>query len=145
MKNLWILPALWVGLSPVLQAAPPEDPEKLKLYNHNKAWLAPQPGPFIATNIRGEGLQYAERRQAALDLVKEKRDFSVVSELMVELERGNFLSDQICDILGDWKARKAVPLLKKIQADPERPEIVRKRAEVALSKMIGTAIPTQQN
>src|SRR4051812_36697276 len=112
-RALFLLSALSL-LPCLIRAEAPTDPAAKKVYDHDKEWLSHFPPPFVATNIRGEGLQYAERRQAALDLVREQRDFGVVSELMHALEDKSFLSDQIIDILVDWKARRALPLLKKV-------------------------------
>src|ERR1039457_6899137 len=103
-------------LSRTLLAAPPPDPKARAIYDHDKEWLKTFPASFIATNIRGEGLQYAERREAALDLLREKRDFGSVSELMDELSRDSFLSADICDVLGEWHSRRALPLLKEVEA-----------------------------
>src|SRR5690348_9776825 len=80
-----------------LLADAPADPKAKALYDHDKEWLSHFPPPFVAANIRGQGLQYAERRQAALDLVRQQRDFGVVSELMQALKEKSFLSGQICD------------------------------------------------
>jgi hypothetical protein len=77
-------------------------------------------------------MQYAERRQAALDLVRQQRDFGVVSELMQALVEKSFLSGQICDILGEWKSKRAIPLLKEVKEDPKRPAEVRKKCGLAL-------------
>jgi hypothetical protein len=112
----------------VAQAEPPTDPKARKIYDHNYNWLKKSPPPFVATNIRGQGMAYAERRQAALDLVREQRDFGVVSELMNELDKGSFLSGQIIDILVEWKARRSLPLLKKIADDPKRDKEIREKA-----------------
>ena len=116
----------------LLKADPPTDPKARAIYDHDKEWLSHFPPPFVATNIRGQGLQYADRRQAALDLVRQQRDFGVVSELMQEIDNDSFLSGQICDILGEWKARRAIPLLKTIQSDSKRPKEVREKAAKAL-------------
>lgn len=132
MKRLFL--AL-VFLPAVAAAEPPADPAARKIYDHNKAWLAKSPGSFIAANIRGSGLQYAERRQAALDLLREKRDFGTVSDLMQELERNSFLSAQICDVLAEWKAKRAMPLLKKVAADRKRDKEVREHARLAYAEI----------
>lgn len=116
-----------------LWAEPPTDPKARKIYDHDKEWLSKFPPPFVATNIRGQGMQYAERRQAALDLVKQQRDFGVVSELMLALKDNSFLSVQIIEILEDWKAKRALPLLKEISADAARPEDVRAKAVQAIA------------
>src|SRR5207247_2236552 len=122
-----LLGAGWAG------GAPPDDPEARKIYDHNYKWLSTFPANFIVTNIRGENdHQYPERRQAALDLIKEKRDLTTVPELMDELTRTSFLSAEICQILGEWKAKKALPLLKDVAADPKRPAEVRQKAEKAI-------------
>ncbi len=119
---------------------PPADPKARKLYDHDKEWLSHSPNSFIVTNIRGEGLQYAERRQAALDLVRERTDQTTVPELMSELERKSFLSDQICEILGEWKVRQALPLLKKVENDSKRPKAVREKARWAIKEIGDTSI-----
>lgn len=112
---------------------PPEDPEAKKVYDHNYQWLEKSHVNFIATNIRGENdSQYPERRQAALDILKVKRDLTTVPELMDELKRGSFLSGDICEMLGEWKARKAMPLLTEVSVDKKRPSDVRGKAEKAI-------------
>ena len=121
--------------------APPDDPASRKIYDHNYNWLAKSQASFIAINVRGENdTQYPERRQAALDLLREKHDLTVVPELMDELARGSFLSGEICDMLGEWKTKKALPLLKQVAADPKRPDDVRNKAEKAAT-LIKTAAP----
>lgn len=100
-------------------------------YEHNKKWLANTASPFVASNIRGQELQYAERRQAALDIVKQQRDFGVVTELMHALEDKSFMSDQIIDILIDWKAKRALPLLKQVAQDSSRPKEIQEKARTA--------------
>ena len=51
-------------MTAMASAAPPDDPQSRKVYEHNYQWLAPQPTNFIATNIRGENdQQYPQRRQ----------------------------------------------------------------------------------
>src|SRR5579863_5353251 len=122
-------------VSPLLRADPPTDPAARKIYDHDKEWLSHFPPPFVATNIRGEGMEYAERREAALDLVRQQRDFGVVSELMDALEKNSFLSGEICDILGEWKAKRAIPLLKTVQNDDKRPKDVRDKAAAALAEI----------
>jgi hypothetical protein len=113
-------------------AKPPDDPAARKIYDHNYEWLSHFPPAFIANNIRGENdKQYPERRQAALDYLRQRRELAVVSELMDELKRGSFLSGDICDTLGEWQATKALPLLKEVGADPKRPADVRERAATA--------------
>jgi len=114
-------------------ANPPADPKALQEYNHDKEWLSHFPPSFVATNIRGDDLQYQWRRTAALDLVRQQRDFGVVYELMTALEKKSFLSGEICDILGEWKARRALPLLKQIENDPSRPQDVREKARAAVA------------
>ena len=64
-----------------LVAEPPKDPQARKTYDHDKEWLSHFPMQFIVTNIRGQDLQYAERRIAALDLVHEKHDQSAIPEM----------------------------------------------------------------
>lgn len=119
-------------------AEPPQDPAALKIYDHNKKWLAHSPPAFVAANIRGRGNEYAERRQAALDLVQEQRDFGVVSELMQALEENSFLSGQIIDILTDWKAKRALPLLRQISADAKRDAAIREKARLAAIQIAKT-------
>jgi hypothetical protein len=128
---------LLCSLTSVLQADPPTDPKARKIYDHDKEWLSHFPSSFVATNIRGEGNSYAERRMAALDLVRQQRDFGVVSELMDELNKNSFLSGEICDILGEWKARRALPLLKQIAADASRAKEVREKAKKAADAIEG--------
>ncbi len=128
------------GLALSAQAEPPKDPAARKVYDHNKEWLSHFPSPFVAANIRGKGMQYAERRQAALDLVRQQRDFGVVSELMQSLEEKSFLSADIIDILAEWKARRALPLLKKIADDSTRSADIRTKASQA-SAIISGAKP----
>ncbi len=113
-------------------AEAPADPKSKAIYDHDKEWLSHFPPSFVATNIRGHGRDYAERRIAALDLVRQQRDFGVVSELIQELDNGNFLSPEICDLLGEWKAKRAIPRLKAVQSDPKRPKEVRDHAAKAL-------------
>jgi hypothetical protein len=127
-------------LATIARAEPPSDPAARKIYDHNREWLKKFPPSFVATNVRGEGMAYAERRQAALDLVREQRDFGVVSELMNELDKGSFLSGQICDILGEWKSRRALPLLKKIQDDPKRDKTVREKAKQAYAAITNAPV-----
>src|SRR3954470_19896455 len=106
---------IFAGLATLAAAKPPTDPEAKKIYDHDYQWLAPQAAGFIATNIRGENdKQYTERRQAALDLLRIKQDRTTVPEMMDELEQKSFLSAEICQILGEWKARKAAPLLSEV-------------------------------
>ncbi len=113
--------------------APPEDPEARKIYDHNYDWLKNAHVNFIGINMRGSSdTEYPERRQAAFDLLKEKHDLTVVPDLMDELKRGTFLSAQICELLGAWNTKKAVPLLKQVSADSKRPADVRTAAEKAL-------------
>jgi hypothetical protein len=114
-------------------ASPPSDPAARKIYDHDYQWLSTFPANFVSTNIRGENdQQYHERRQAALDLLHERHDITVVPELMDELQRKTFLSGDICDILGDWKTKKSLPLLKQVAHDPQRPKDVRDRANKAI-------------
>ena len=108
--NLALLLSL-IGSGAVM-AAPPTSPKELELYHHCQDWLKNFPASYIATNIRGDGQQYAVRRQVALDMLRERRDFGTVYELMVNLDTGNFLSPQIIDILVEWKSRRAIPLLE---------------------------------
>lgn len=126
-------------------AAPPTDPKDLALYNHCQEWLKNFPASYIATNIRGEGDQYAVRRQAALDMLRERRDFGTVYELMVDLDQGNILGTQIIDVLVEWKSRRAIPLLKQIADDKSRPRALREKARAAvatLSAVTPSAPPT---
>jgi len=116
-------------------AAPPTDPKDLALYTHCQDWLKNFPAAYIATNIRGEGLQYAVRRQAALDMLRQKRDFGTVYEMMVDLDKGNFLADQIIDVLVEWKARRAIPLLEQIAADKKRSKDLRNKAREAAAAL----------
>jgi hypothetical protein len=114
-------------------AAAPSDPKAKKLYDHDYEWLSHFPANFITTNIRGENdTQYPERRQAALDLLREKHDLTSVPEMMDELKRASFLSGDICDILGDWHAKKALPLLSEVAADNKRHKEVREKAKKAI-------------
>jgi hypothetical protein len=114
-------------------AAPPSDPAAKKIYDHNYNWLKQFPTNFIVTNIRGENdKQYPERRQAAFDLLKERRDLTTVPDLLDELNRGSFLSAQICDFLGDLHAKKALPTLIQIAEDKKRPAQVRQKAKKAI-------------
>jgi hypothetical protein len=110
-----------------------EEMRNSQLYDHNKNWLKSFPSSFVAANIRGNDMEYAERRLAALDLVRRQRDFGVVSELMLALEQGSFLSPEIIDVLEEWKAKRAVPLLEKVSKDPRRQADVRARAGHALT------------
>lgn len=114
-----------------LLAEPPTEPAARKIYDHDKEWLSHFPAPFVATNIRGKGRDYAERRQAALDLVRQQRDFGVVTELMNAIQDNSFLSDQIIDILVEWKAKRAIPLLNQVAEDSSRSEELRKKAKDA--------------
>lgn len=100
---------------------------------HNYEWLKPAHTNFIAINMRGSSDdQYPERRQAAFDLLKEKHDLTVVPDLIDELRRGTFLSVQICEVLGEWTAKNAIPVLKDVSADSKRPADVRSAASKAL-------------
>jgi hypothetical protein len=121
-----------------LHAAPPTDPTEEQVYEHNKQWLSTFPPAFIATNIRGRKLEYKERRQAALDLLVEKNSRSEASALLVELKKNSFLSDQLCEVLGKWKYRKAIPVLTQIKNDSKRPADVRQAAEKALEEFTRT-------
>ena len=132
--------AVLISAVVTVRAEPPTDPQERKIYDHDKEWLSHAPSSIVATNIRGQGLQYKERRQAALDLVRQQRDFGVVSELMQALEEKSFLSDQIIDILQDWKAKRSIPLLKKIASDNSRDKAIRDKASEAV-KIIGGAQP----
>jgi hypothetical protein len=125
-----------------LYGEPPTDPAAKKIYDHDYQWLEKQSTNFIAINIRGTNdTQYPERRQAALDLLKTKSDLTVVPDLMDELRRGSFLSGQICDLLAEWKARKAMPLLKEVSEDRKRPADVREKAKKALETLSKTPPP----
>jgi hypothetical protein len=141
-----IFRSLFLGLSLIAASAPawgdpPSDPEARKVYDHNYKWLSSAQPSFIAANMRGANdQQYRERRQAALDIIREKRDLTTVPELLAELERKTFLAGDICEILGEWKAKKAVPTLQDIAADPKLPADVRQKAEKALY-LIKTAPP----
>jgi hypothetical protein len=142
-----MIPVRWTLLSllvpSLLWGEPPQDPKARAIYDHDKEWLSHFPPPFVATNIRGEGTQYAERRQAALDLVRQQRDFGVVSELMDALENDSFLSGQICEILGDWKAPRALPLLKQVADDKKRSKEVREKAKQAVDAI--TTAPVERS
>jgi hypothetical protein len=117
-------------------AAPPTESNARKIYDHDYQWLSTFPANFISTNIRGEDdQQYPERRQAALDLLHERHDITVVPELIDELQRNTFLSGDICDILGDWKTKKALPLLQEVAEDRHRPKDVRNRAQRAIEQI----------
>lgn len=118
-------------------ADPPKDPKARQIYDHDLGWLSHFPNAFIVTNIRGEGLQYAERRQAALDLIREKRDATAVPELVNELEIGSFLSGEICDVLGEWKSREAISMLETVVKDKKRSKDVRRKAQQALVAIRG--------
>jgi len=121
-------------------AAAPENPEARKVYDHNYKWLSQFPTNFIVTNVRGENdSQYPERRQAALDLLRKQHDITTVPELMDELARRSFLSGDICDTLGEWRAKKALPLLREVSADKKRPRAVRHKAADAV-KLISTSV-----
>ena len=122
---------------------PPTDPKARQIYDHDKEWLSHYPSAFVATNIRGTGTDYAERRTAALDLVRQQRDFGVVSELIDELDRNSFLSGEICDILGEWKARRALPTLKQVAADSTRPKEVVEKAHLAIVAIEATSTADQ--
>jgi hypothetical protein len=110
------------------------------VYDHNYQWLKKFPPPFVATNVRGTGTQYAERRQAALDLVREQRDFGVVSELANELAKGSILSSEIIDILVEWKARRAIPVLQKVAADESRDKEIREKAKQAVASITNSPV-----
>jgi hypothetical protein len=141
-RSLAFAGIIFLTSGPLLKADPPTDPKALAIYNHDKEWLSHFPPPFVATNIRGQGMEYAERRQAALDLVREQRDFGVVSELMDALQKNSFLSGEICDILAEWKSKRALPLLKTVQSDDQRSKEVRDKAGKALAAIEG-AVPDQ--
>ena len=121
-------------------AKPPQDPEARKIYEHNKEWLKKFPASFVATNIRGQGRQYAERRMAALDVVREQRDFGVVSELIQALKENSFLSSEIIDLLTEWKARRAIPVLKEIANDSKREQALREQARKAAETIAAAPI-----
>src|SRR5579872_2223334 len=108
MQIRWIGPLFgaFLFLCVSAPAEPPVDPQARKIYDHDKEWLSHFPTQFIVTNIRGQDRQYAERRMAALDLVREKHDQSAIPELLGELKTGSFLSADICDILGEWKTKE---------------------------------------
>jgi hypothetical protein len=136
LKRFGIAMLLAAGFCAAAGAKPPTDPEAKKLYDHDYEWLAPQAPGFIATNIRGENdKQYPERRQAALDLLRVKQDRTTVPEMMDELQRRSFLSAEICQILGEWNARKAAPLLTEVAEDKTRPKAVRAEAKKALQQI----------
>lgn len=131
----WVL-AFFLGWAPSFgHPTPPTDPKAKAIYDHDKEWLTHFPDSFIATNIRGEGLQYAERREAALDLVRERTIRLAIPELLEELRRGSFLSEEICGLLAEWKAKQAIPTLKEVQADRKRPKNVREKARLAIQKI----------
>jgi hypothetical protein len=124
---------LILSLCGAAAASAPSDPNAKKIYDHDYEWLSHFPANFIASNIRGASdSQYAERRQAALDLLREKHDITTVPDLMDELQRNSFLSAEICELLGTWHARKALPLLTEVAADAHRPKDVRKKAQDAV-------------
>jgi len=124
-----------IGL-PSAQAAPPTAPEARKLYDHCRGWLINFPTSYIATNLRGANdKQYVERRLAALDLLREKRDFGTVYDLMVELNNGSFLDEPIIDLLVEWKSKRALPLLQRIADDRKRSKAVRQKATAAVETM----------
>ena len=129
----WLVFTLVLFCSGLAMAAPPTDPKALELYTHCQEWLKNFPAAYIATNVRGEGLQYAVRRQAALDMLRQKRDFGTVYELMVDLDKGNFLADQIIDVLVEWKSRRALPLLQQIALDKKRAKALREKARDAVT------------
>src|SRR4051812_21052081 len=115
MKTVSAAAILTVCLAAAAPAIAPTNPQSKKIYDHDYEWLSHFPASFIVTNIRGaHDRQYAERRQAALDLVREKRDLATVPDLMDELQRKSFLSGDICEILGEWHAKKALPLLSEV-------------------------------
>ena len=129
-----VLLSLAVCIPLIAQAEPPTDPEARKIYDHDYKWLENAQINFIAANMRGANdSQYRERRQAALDIIRKKRDLTTVPELMDELQRGSFLSAEICEILGDWQAKKALPLLKDVAEDSKRPADVREKAKKAIA------------
>jgi len=122
-----------------LHAAPPADPAARKLYDHCRSWLINYPAGYIATNIRGaHDHQYVERRQAALDLLREKRDFGTVYDLMVELNNGGFLSESIIDLLVEWKSKRAIPLLNQIAQDKKRSKSLRAKAQSAAETLVAS-------
>jgi hypothetical protein len=133
--TLLTLSALLAPLTTV-HAVPPTAPEARKLYDHVRGWLINFPASYIATNLRGANdKQYVERRMAALDLLREKRDFGTVYDLMVELHNGSFLDEPIIDLLTEWKAKRAIPVLERVANDRKRSKAVRKKAAAAIETM----------
>lgn len=130
-----ILGFLLLGETLSCRANPPADAKARAIYDHDKEWLSHFPAPFVASNIRGHGMEYAERRQAALDLVRQQRDFGVVSELTDALRENSFLSAEIIDILVDWKAKRALPVLKEVAKDANREKAVRDKARDAYDEI----------
>jgi hypothetical protein len=137
MQLRWL--ALIVFTAGLSAATPPTDPKDLELYSHCQEWLKNFPSAYIATNVRGFGTEYAVRRQAALDMLRERRDFGTVYELMVDLDKGNILGDQIIDLLVEWKARRALPLLEQISVDKSRAKELREKARLAVAALNGAA------
>ncbi len=135
-----LLVGLLVLLTGPAFADPPTNTQARAIYDHDKEWLSHFPSSFVATNIRGQGMEYAERRQAALDLVRQQRDFGVVSELMDALKQNSFLSGQICDLLDEWKAKRALRLLKEVSEDHRRSKEVRDKARQAASSIAAAPI-----
>jgi len=123
--------------SAVVSAEPPTAPEARKLYDHCRGWLINFPASYVATNLRGaDDKQYVERRMAALDLLREKRDFSTVYDLMVELNSNTFQSGPIIDLLVEWKSKRAVPLLRLVAEDRKRPKAIREKAAAAVTTIM---------
>ncbi len=138
LSAIFICGTLHANPAPVVASTSPiTEMRNSQLYAHNKNWLKSFPSAFVAANIRGENMQYAERRLAALDLVRQQRDFGVVSELTLALEKGSFLDFEILSILEDWKAKRAVPLLEKIAKDPTRDKTLRDQAAKSASSIRG--------
>lgn len=127
-----VLFGMALSVSAVESTPSVEEMRNSQLYAHNKNWLKSFPSAFVAANIRGNDFEYAERRLAALDLVRQQRDFGVVSELTLALDRGSFLSSEIISVLEDWKAKRALPLLEKISKDEKRAKELRDQASQAI-------------
>jgi hypothetical protein len=139
LRRIVWLSATLVSCAAIVIAAPPENPEARKIYDHNYQWLENMQINFVAANIRGANdSQYRERRQAALDILRKKHDLTTVPELMDELSRASFLSGEICDVFGEWHTKKALPLLKEVMADSKRPAAVREKAKKAIQAIAAT-------